>query len=1292
MKKILYFILTVLAFPAVVLAQDIDVFSDCGNALPPNLLILMDTSLSMRNEDVYDDAILDYSHEKTDWSDSMPYDSPYKMMFKESEDVLFWSWFGYGDPWDEIECAEAKEALKEKGFYKGELCHSTMKCKTVCTEKLVVMRNYLNYLDYVEKEMKKISFGKGACSSIAGAELETYCPNTDYYNYHGDGMGYGDYGVAKDLYSKEKDRAYVKMGMIRPYNSVIHPGGIKVEDIDCDSVRNDLLANGWAKGKLWEAGDSSCIPGILKWIAPTKLLMTKNFLNYLDMKRSRRYNGIDALYRVIEKRHTDVNFGIMQFDLGHYLDKSTLSNLTPLTIWKSDGGDLSAPCGSDVDDLKRVLYKHYTNTDSQYGQSLMFGFQGIVFKDSGKDTPLAESLVEAGLYFAGQPSWFNDYTINQDFFNTDRPVHSGTTSGRRYMSPIECPDQGNHIVVITDGSPSDDFQAIDISNPNQNLIKTGIFRTYDEASNEVLPDSECTIGNYDGDSDDCAQGVFGCYDVNFKQAWLDDVAAYLFERDLSPLEGKQSVQTHAISFRMDADAPSANRKLLNDTAINGGGVYAVTKTKDELEKALLLITGQAAKTATFSSAVTPVRQDDLVYSGDRTLLTRFEITSGERGKGNVCVYRREGDVIYGLDKDNKEIELFGAGSKTVFDIYSKTISNRNDREHPVEGVAGLLYKRILGLGIDEGASWQAKLDAVASNRKILGVDSKHGNQVRSFKELARAGAIEIPKTGGTAPNDLYYSGDHLNMFLARYLYGLDNPWPLGHIVHPDVVVAQYPDSTKSSGFDARMFVGANDGMIHCFDMASGQELWALVPPDQIERLRSLEDTINHPWFMDGEMVLYRTAKEVGSKWVMQPSRLLLGERRGGRSFHILDIENKGMDPVYKAQVGPSLGFEGKTFEFGQSWSRPVLCQVKTGTEKKKGFLVGGGYDVGQDSDTPGADSQGKFVALMDIDGSPLKIFDRYELTPGVYKDIEACVVGARIVDHDHDESRLFSRVYAGDLKGNVYHFADDLRAEGGDYVSRSSSEIEGLWDVSHKLFTCGYNTVSNGFVNQKVMYAPMLGSACKSNMIFIGTGDREKPNSKSIKDSVYGIKESWTGDAVERDELVRFDLSLPSGHNSDVNLEEYTATAYVKKDGGNEEEQRSIDFENYKGWYFDFFRDGEKVVSEIQMSHGVLVFGTYTPKSDGTKSESAKSTTLSERCQNDGGCKAGQGRIYVVSACPWNFKVRSEQTGIKDPMPQPAIILDEKTGKVLITAGDGKVIDPGIPVIKPEFWKSSVSM
>jgi type IV pilus assembly protein PilY1 len=58
-------------------------------------------------------------------------------------------------------------------------------------------------------------------------------------------------------------------------------------------------------------------------------------------------------------------------------------------------------------------------------------------------------------------------------------------------------------------------------------------------------------------------------------------------------------------------------------------------------------------------------------------------------------------------------------------------------------------------------------------------------------------------------------------------------WLLGSIVHSRPLVIPYGNSKSV------IYAGANDGMFHAFDDATGEELWGFIPSEFLSRLKDL---------------------------------------------------------------------------------------------------------------------------------------------------------------------------------------------------------------------------------------------------------------------------------------------------------------------------------------------------------------------------------------------------------------------------------------------------------------------
>ncbi len=107
-----------------------------------------------------------------------------------------------------------------------------------------------------------------------------------------------------------------------------------------------------------------------------------------------------------------------------------------------------------------------------------------------------------------------------------------------------------------------------------------------------------------------------------------------------------------------------------------------------------------------------------------------------------------------------------------------------------------------------------------------------------------------------------------------------------------------------------VYIGANDGMLHCFDAHTGDELWAFIPPDLFPRMKKLWDEYKatgdlsgqpdpkgttldalgrrpHNYFL-ASSPRFSSIKDASGDW---KTILTIGEGAGGNSYTTLDITN-----------------------------------------------------------------------------------------------------------------------------------------------------------------------------------------------------------------------------------------------------------------------------------------------------------------------------------------------------------------------------------------------------------------
>ena len=238
---------------------------------------------------------------------------------------------------------------------------------------------------------------------------------------------------------------------------------------------------------------------------------------------------------------------------------------------------------------------------------------------------------------------------------------------------------------------------------------------------------------------------------------------------------------------------------------------------------------------------------------------------------------------------------------------------------------------------------------------------------------------------------------------------------LGDIVHSEPIV-----------FDNKIFVGANDGMLHVFaagedEDGGGEELFAYIPKIIIDGGTLDSGTENyaaadysHKFYVDGMINIRKIATNT--------TLLVGGLRKGGRGYFCLDIDSSNFsDPPTIGDVGNVVKWEYSDVtdeDLGYSYSKPYI--VKT-NDANVGWVVI--FSNGYDSTTEHA-----VLYMIDINDSTGEIVvdnNSNGFSDGVKKfDVGSgpCNGLAMPALTDVNFDGKVDYVYAGDLTGNLWKF------------------------------------------------------------------------------------------------------------------------------------------------------------------------------------------------------------------------------------------------------------------------------
>jgi type IV pilus assembly protein PilY1 len=245
---------------------------------------------------------------------------------------------------------------------------------------------------------------------------------------------------------------------------------------------------------------------------------------------------------------------------------------------------------------------------------------------------------------------------------------------------------------------------------------------------------------------------------------------------------------------------------------------------------------------------------------------------------------------------------------------------------------------------------------------------------------------------------------------------------------------------------------------------------------------------------------------------------------------------------------------------------------------------------------------------------------------------------------DHDGDGIYSRVYAGDLGGNVFAFKDD---EALTYsvcdTDISQVIVDGAWQ-SKKLF----NASADG-VQRKILYTPDAIGEEYGEMIFFGTNDRSDPGETDVVNRIYAVKNDWTSSFT----LTESDLVDVTDNLIQLGTE-------------TEKERVKTLLNTADGWYIRLENSGEKVVASPRVYGGVVYFSTYTP-SDGTEGDQEDPCAVS--------AVRGVGRLYAV-----DYKTGASALELSDEVETDSSGDVVKLGKKDRSVAIGTAI-PSAPVI-----------
>lgn len=410
-----------------------------------------------------------------------------------------------------------------------------------------------------------------------------------------------------------------------------------------------------------------------------------------------------------------------------------------------------------------------------------------------------------------------------------------------------------------------------------------------------------------------------------------------------------------------------------------------------------------------------------------------------------------------------------------------------------------------------------------------------------------------------------------------------------------------------------VYLGANDGMLHGFDAATGAERLAYVPKGLFGKFINYSSpSYTHEYFVDAQPASGDADLGGVTGW---KTVLFGGLGGGGKGYYILDITNPtGFTPANASAIVKYDNTGGADADIGYIFSPPVIeegapeksSQIVKMNNGKWAVVMGNGYN---------SSNERPVLVIHYLDGTtPLKITPTCASSCPDFIGDGNGLSSPRLLDLNSNGT--VDVAYAGDLKGNLWKF--DL-----------SSATPSAWSVaySNKPYLVA-KSPSN--IRQPITTAPYaLPHPLGGVMLAFGTGRNittDDPNPAGFgTDTMWGVWDnmtlSQTAGIVTMTDSALGVVNLGSDTTRPTTLVQQTpSTATIDTDPDHHEffdvSRNAVTYTTTaatkRGWYLDWPKLGQRVIQNTQgfSSDRILVFSGIPQSGTGASGETCNPTTV----------------------------------------------------------------------------------
>ncbi|MCK5899118.1 MAG: hypothetical protein KAG06_08605, partial [Methylococcales bacterium] len=390
-----------------------------------------------------------------------------------------------------------------------------------------------------------------------------------------------------------------------------------------------------------------------------------------------------------------------------------------------------------------------------------------------------------------------------------------------------------------------------------------------------------------------------------------------------------------------------------------------------------------------------------------------------------------------------------------------------------------------------------------------------------------------------------------------------------------------------------VYAGANDGMLHGFYSSNGQEALAYFPNNIFSKDTStsskgvhyLTDTnYAHRYYVDMPLTISDVYIKKGSEAKKWRTILMGGGRKGSRGLFALDVT----DPTKFSQTSTNAKNlvlwefdQNDNANLGFTFSKPSIALMNNG---RWAAIFGNGYN------NKGDGTASLFIVFLDggANGTWVEGKDYLNITTKVgsnqFTDCQDCngLSTPQVVDVDGNQ--VMDRIYAGDLKGNLWVF------DVSDISEKKWGVAYGNKQTPKPLFIAKQNNKAQAITLKPIVVKhPEALGGHPDILVFFGTGQYLTDTDPANKDlqSFYGVwdkgEHSITPSALVEQKFLSGSFR---NKNKDVTQEVRVLT------------DTTIDYSTKKGWFINLtLASGERVIVDPDIRGDLLFFNTWIPDS-----------------------------------------------------------------------------------------------